>query len=522
LVVLAESARVSLTSHYARRAPLFRSKFQEAARGLFPARGIMPPMSCPARARLVAIGCASLLGARGAAQDATTPASQQLPRGSVIERVVCAGVGGQSYALYLPSTYTRDRAWPILFAFDPGGQGARPVKLAAGPAERFGWIVAGSNNSRNGPMPEIQAAVAAIVQDTGARFAIDARRVYATGFSGGARVAAGLAMGCRGCVAGVFAQGAGLPAGAANADALDAAWFAAAGERDMNYAELFQLEQELLKRGARQRFRVFAGGHEWAPPAVWEEALAWFELLAVNAGRKPRDTAFVASLFQQSSERAAAFRERGELLDERRELEFAVRDFEGAADTAPARGRLKELVASSAYKKAVDRQRSAIDEQARVTSDLGGALMALADSSGEGRAETVLRANRDANELEQNLANAKDADRRLVYERALSQVYIQAMEAARGALRQERTESALDLFGIAGTLRPEAPQPQLGRAQAQAAAGRKPDVVRSLRRALELGFSPRDLARVLEGNDAFAKLRSDPDVAALLAAEPRP
>jgi len=473
------------------------------------------------RARLVVVALASVLGAPGAAQDKAAAPGQELPRGSVIERVACAGVPGQSYALYLPPGYTRDRAWPILYAFDPGGQGARPVKLAAAAAERFGWIVAGSNNSRNGPMAEIQAAVSALVTDAEARFAIDSRRVYATGFSGGARVATGLAMGCRGCVAGVFAQGAGLPAGVASADGLDVPWFAAAGERDMNYAELFQLEQELLKRGARQRFRVFAGGHEWAPVAVWEEALAWFELLATNAGSKPRDAAFVASQFQQSSARALAFRDRGELLDERRELESVVRDFEGVADTAAARGRLKELIASSAYKKAVDRQRSAIDEQARVTSDLGGALMALA-SSGEGRAETVLRANRDANELTKNLANAKDSDRRLVYERALSQVYIQAMEAARGALRQQRTEAALDLFGIAGTLRPETPQPQLGRAQAQAAAGRKPDAVRSLRRALELGLSPQDLARVLESNDAFAKLRGDPDVAALLTAAPRP
>jgi predicted esterase len=475
-----------------------------------------------ARARLVVVALASVLGAPGAAQDEAAAPDQELPRGSVTERVACAGAAGQSYALYLPSGYTRDRAWPILYAFDPGGQGARPVKLAAAAAERFGWIVAGSNNSRNGPMPEIQAAVSALVTDTGARFAVDSRRVYATGFSGGARVATGLAIGCRGCVAGVFAQGAGLPAGVASADGLDVPWFAAAGERDMNYAELFQLEQELLKRGARQRFRVFAGGHEWAPPAVWEEALAWFELLAMNDRRKPADAAFVAGLFRQSSERAAAFRGRGELLDERRELESVARDFEGVADTAAARGRLKELVASSVYRKAVDRQRSAIDEQARVSSDLGAALMTLADSSGEGRAETVLRASRDANELKKNLANAKDPDRRVVYERALSQVYVQAMEAARGALRQERTESALDLFGIAGTLRPETPQPQLGRAQAQAAAGRKSDAVRSLRRALELGLAPQDLARVLESNDAFAKLRGDPDVAALLTTAPRP
>jgi predicted esterase len=475
----------------------------------------------PACARLVVLACASFLGVRTLAQDATAAASRELPRGSVIERVACAGAPGQSYALYLPSTYTPDRAWPILYAFDPGGQGARPVKLAAGPAERFGWIVAGSNNSRNGPMPEIQAAVKALVEDTGTRFAIDERRVYATGFSGGARVATGLAMGCRGCVAGVFAQGAGLPAGVANAGALDAAWFAAAGERDLNYAELVQLEQELLKRGARQRFRVFAGGHEWAPVSVWDEALEWFELLAMQDGRRPRDSAFAASLFQKASARAAAFRERGELLDERREVEAIVRDF-GAADTAAASARLKELAASPAYRKALDRQRNAIDEQARITAGLGDALLKLAATPDEGRAEAVLRANRDASELQRDLASAKDPERRLVHERALSQVYIQAMEAARGALRQQRTDSALELFEIAGTLRPQAPQPQLGRAQAQAAAGRKADAVRSLRRALELGLSPQDLARALDGNEAFAKLRDDPDVAALLATTPRP
>ncbi len=217
--------------------------------------------------------------------------------------------------------------------------------------------MAGSNNARNGPMAEIQTAVNALVKDTAARFPIDSRRVYATGFSGGARVATNIAMSCRGCIAGVFAQGAGLPAGARDAAPLDAAWFAAAGERDMNYPELFELEQELGKRGARHRLRVFAGGHEWAPPAVWSEAVEWFELLAMKDGRRPRDAALVASLFEATSARAAGFQDRGELLDERRELGGIVRDFEGLADTAPARRRLEEVDASRAYRKALDRER---------------------------------------------------------------------------------------------------------------------------------------------------------------------
>jgi hypothetical protein len=90
------------------------------------------------------------------------------------------------------------------------------------------------------------------------------------------------------------------------------------------------------------------------------------------------------------------------------------------------------------------------------------------------------------------------------------------METARGA------PAGADGLGSTSSRSParaaaQAPQPQLGRAQAQAAAGRKPDAIRSLRRALELGLSPQDLARVVDTNDAFAKLRADADVRALLA-----
>ena len=439
-----------------------------------------------------------------------------LPRGVVIERVPCGSAPGQSYALYLPSAFANDRRWPILYAFDPGAQGSRPVRLAVEAAERFGWIVAGSNNSRNGPMAEIQAAVNTLLQDTDARFPIDARRVYATGFSGGARVATGLALACRGCVAGVFAQGAGLPAGMSRAPVLDFAWFATAGERDMNYAELFELEQELQKRNARQRLRSFAGGHEWAPPALWAEALEWFELLAMHDGRRPPDAALASSLFERASTRLGAFQAEGMLLDERRELAAIVRDFDGLADTSHARRRLGELEASSSYKKARERERDHIAEQARVTSDLQGDLAQLAQAQGDEHGQLLLRATRDATGLVRGLTGVKEPASRLVYERALSQVFIQAMEAARDALRRGQTDSARELFEIAATLRPEAPSPHLGRAQAMAMAGRKQEPVQDLRRALELGLAPAELASLLESNDAFAKLRDDPDVRVLL------
>jgi predicted esterase len=474
------------------------------------------------RSRVLAalILASSVLLARADAQP-RSPADAAPRPGAVIERVACGGAPDQSYALYLPSTYAPDRAWPILYAFDPGAQGARPVRLAMEAAERFGWIVAGSNNSRNGPTAEIQIAVAALLKDTQDRFAIDPRRVYATGLSGGARVAAGLALGCHGCVAGVFAQAAGLPVGSSGA-AVDFAWFASAGRRDMNYGELFELEQELARRGARQRLRVFDGGHEWAPAPVWSEAIEWLEVVAMNDGRRPRDATLTRRLFEQAGARAAAFRQLENLVDEQRELEALVRDYASSEDVAAARGRLAEIAAAPAWRKAIARERDLLAEQSKLTGELQLDLARLAQPPGDDHGELVLQANRDAANLARGKAGAKDEDRRVVYDRALTQAFIAAMEAGRGALRQRHGESAVALFEVAATLRPDSPGPQLARAQALADAGRLKDAVRALRRASELGSSSADLERVLAQNESLAKLRDDKDVRELLTAAPRP
>ncbi|HYE75428.1 MAG TPA: hypothetical protein VEF04_18935, partial [Blastocatellia bacterium] len=119
--------------------------------------------------------------------------AQELPKGRVIDRIACLADPSQSYALYLPANYTEARKWPILYGFDPGGRGNQVVELFKEAAEKYGWIVVGSNNSRNGPGVPLSTILQAFWNDTQTRFAIDERRVYATGMSGGARVASSFA-----------------------------------------------------------------------------------------------------------------------------------------------------------------------------------------------------------------------------------------------------------------------------------------------------------------------------------------
>jgi len=55
-------------------------------------------------------------------------------------------------------------------------------------AERHGYIVLGSNNSRNRSWKVDAESAPAMFEDTHTRRALDERRIYFAGFSGGARV----------------------------------------------------------------------------------------------------------------------------------------------------------------------------------------------------------------------------------------------------------------------------------------------------------------------------------------------
>lgn len=201
--------------------------------------------------------------------------AQDLARGQLVNPVICLDDPGQSYALYLPSDYDAKRAWPVIYCFDPSGRGSTPVDLFKAGAEKFGCILIGSNNSRNGPWDVIIRAMRAVWRDSHARLAIDDSGIYAAGFSGGARAACGLGKMLSIRLRGVIACGAGLPEWLVPSDLIDVPWFGTAGLQDFNYAEMRQLEGELRSQGTPCRLQTFVGRHSWPPPKLALEAVAW-------------------------------------------------------------------------------------------------------------------------------------------------------------------------------------------------------------------------------------------------------
>ena len=154
--------------------------------------------------------CFLMLCAVGSTQDVSKDAPFE--KGKVIEKVVSQSDPNQSYALYLPSQYTPDKKWPILYCFDPSENGKEPADLFREAAEKYGYILACTNNFRSddSSAPGMQAANT-LWKDTHSRFSIQEERIYATGFSGGARISCDIGLQKKGVIAGVIGCGAGFP-----------------------------------------------------------------------------------------------------------------------------------------------------------------------------------------------------------------------------------------------------------------------------------------------------------------------
>jgi pimeloyl-ACP methyl ester carboxylesterase len=449
-----------------------------------------------------------LLLALQALAVAQTPEVQVLV-GKVNPKVVCSSNPAESYALYLPSGFTATRKWPILYFFDPFARGQVAAGIVQPAAEKFGYIVAASNNSKNGPMGGSKEAAIAMWEDTHLRLPVDTRRHYVAGLSGGARVATSVALSCGDCVAGVIADAAGFPPGATPRRPMNFAYFATVGDADFNYAEFVRLRPELEKANARYCIRIFEGSHSWAPAQVWNEALNWMDIQAMASGDLMRDNSRITATLQETLARAKAFESARDLLAALREYELAVRDFSGLADVGAAKAKLAELEKSKAVKEAERREASEVEEQKRILQKPSIQMQKV--STGALDAEGFSQLLAAISTLKSK--TQPSGPRTLVLRRALSQLVVQAYDSGQICLDKKDCNAALAYFRLAaeGATNPAFAHYQ--RARVYAISSHKKEMITELRLALSGGFHE---GSALDA-DEFQPYREDADFQALVA-----
>lgn len=454
--------------------------------------------------------------AQSAAQNSAS--SPELQTGVVIAKVVCAAQPEQSYALYLPSNYTREKLWPIVYAFDPGARGEMPVELMKGAAEKYGYIVVGSNNSQNGPWKLEAEAAQAMARDAQARLAIDNKRAYFAGLSGGARFASALAQRCN-CAVGVLMSGAGFAPGSPPAAGGTFAIFAAVGTFDFNYPELVELDAKLETLHYAHMLRRFDGIHEWAPAAVMAEALAWFRLIEMRTGRAAGDEAFVKEQAAEAEARAKNLQASGDLYGAWQEYRQAAETFQGLGEFPAFAEHAAALEKDKAVRDGAKREQQDFDEQTRLMADILSGMSALRQDS-SGGPEQRNDVAQQISEFRSHAEHEKNPQKLRVLRRALAGIFIGAMEAGDGLYEAKDYNRARIFYELGVGAETDSGWAWREVAVARAMTGDRKGAIEAVRHAQEKSKDTAAFSKWLEEEPAFAKFRDTPEFRALLATTP--
>lgn len=447
------------------------------------------------------------------ATQAQTPAP-----GTVHSSVAALADATNSYALYLPSAYSPAKRWPLLLVFDPFARGEVSVKLFHDAAEKYGFIVVGSNNSRNFEDPS--TAIRVLWADVKERYAIDPRRIYTAGLSGGARVASTVALACRNCIAGVIANSAGLPNGTTPPGPDVSDWFLAAGTTDFNYPEQLHLKETFDSRKVVSRFVVFDGPHNWMPKEFAERALAWLQLRAMVKGLAVVDKQFVAQQFDSRAAEAQAEQKAGDILAAERAYGEIAQDFSAFRDVKPQLALAKTLAESGEFRKARKNEKAALDLQDEVAKKIGG-LVAGINQGTDQRTDFFSQLESAVNDAYRDKKESPSPSRKQAIERGLASAFAYAAETGQQAMLKKDFIPAKSMFQAGEVIQPESAWASYLVATACAQLGEKKQAIQELKKALEKGMTN---AKALD-DAAFDRIRNEAEfkeLSAKLAAGKQP
>jgi len=417
------------------------------------------------------------------------PQKENFEKGRVLQ-LSAAADGANSFALYLPANFDTAKKWPLLVFFDPQAGGSLPLQKYKAIADRYGYVLAGSNVIKNGMDPRSVTSVAnALITDLQQRLPCDPKRLYLAGFSGGARMAGVVA--AQRQVRGVI----GCSAGFVNPQAVQAPGFACisiAGLADMNYNESQRQDQALREvRGARTAFFSFDGKHEWPPATVMETAIECLEFYAMRDGLRGNEQFDI--LFESVSRKLDSIKEKDVL---------AAADYQQGIMTAmdSANGlfvswsKLTEFKSRPAYLAARKSEDRLLMQEQQLQAYFGEAMSSQQLSWWE-------------ESLTQIDTSAKLAPReRLMRRRVWAYLSLVAYSYANQGLQQNDQLSAAHFLTLYARVDPKNPEWAYMRAKFEMNRNDKAKALDALDKAVELGFRDR---RRLEAEPGFKILYTE-------------
>ncbi|MCE7996233.1 MAG: hypothetical protein HEP71_29905 [Roseivirga sp.] len=269
--------------------------------------------------------------------------------GEVSPYLVCDINKEHAYALYLPSGYTPDKEWPALFLYSAGGNGMAGMEKFRPAAEKYGYILVGSHNYRNGPVDKGFEAARILLEEITKKYPVNMERIYTGGMSGGARMATTVAV-VTNKIAGVIAIGASFNFLNKPNTKNSFAFVGIAGDKDMNYLELVKATEEVRELGIKSHLIAYDGKHRWCEEPQATEAIQWLELHAIQKGLSKNKNDFSSTFMIEQLERGKQL-EKELRFTEAHSLYQSLKLFYGPEEVKEIDLRITVLEKEKAFKK---------------------------------------------------------------------------------------------------------------------------------------------------------------------------
>ena len=234
-------------------------------------------------------------------------------KGRVIPSIPVSNKSDETFALYLPQSYSDTLPQPIVFIYDPMGRGRVGVEAFVPAAEEHGLILVCSNNSRNAPYARNFDISNNLFNHIFSHFNIKDDEMFASGFSGGSRLASAIAS-LTDKFAGVIGCGAGFSGLQEHTPSTQKyAYVGLCGDRDMNYAEMIQSRDYLNLINFPNTLITFDGIHRWPPSEQIVRAFDWLYMRRV-VGNESKHQGEILSFYKKDYELLQQFVDSGKLL----------------------------------------------------------------------------------------------------------------------------------------------------------------------------------------------------------------
>jgi len=308
-----------------------------------------------------------LTGCNMKSQKITDKTGAPVYQGTITDNQTGAHDSTLNYCYYLPKKYNGVDKFPVVFFLDPHAKGKLPLQHYAKLADEYGYIFIASNTIKNGLSAyEASRWMKELMNETKNRFTIDEKQLFASGFSGGAKLAL-IYTEQMPEIIGVIACGGSIPI---NKDQRPNYYYAGiTGNQDFNYLETQQTATVFDQQGFDYTSINFDGGHEWPPVESFEIGLIGLKIYSIKIKRAGKNEDWLDKVWQRMNDSITHFAESKDLINENIYLSQTQRWFYGLKNIQDIKKKSIALTQNIDFRKHLQKKQKLIQNEVKLRAE---------------------------------------------------------------------------------------------------------------------------------------------------------